>query len=135
MSNKLYDKGRQKFLDGAISWSSDDIKVVLVQIGVGHYVVDLVNDEFIASIVVGDRAATTSNLTSKDSTTGIADAATATFSLVAAGPACGALVIYQDAGSFPLIAYIDDATNLPVTPNGADIVISWDAGANKIFKL
>jgi hypothetical protein len=34
-----------------------------------------------------------------------------------------------------LIAYIDTATGLPVTPNGANITAVWDNGANKIFKL
>jgi len=34
-----------------------------------------------------------------------------------------------------LIAFIDTATNLPVTPNGGDIIVAWDNGANKIFKL
>ena len=34
-----------------------------------------------------------------------------------------------------LVAYIDGATGLPVTPNTGDIGIAWDSGANKIFKL
>jgi len=34
-----------------------------------------------------------------------------------------------------LIAWIDTGTNLPVTPNGGDITVQWDAGANRIFKL
>jgi hypothetical protein len=34
-----------------------------------------------------------------------------------------------------LIAFIDAATNLPVTPNGGNINIAWDTGTNKIFKL
>jgi hypothetical protein len=34
-----------------------------------------------------------------------------------------------------LIAYIDTATGLPVTPGGGDIDITWDNGSNKIFKL
>jgi hypothetical protein len=49
-----------------------------------------------------------------------------------------ALVIYKDTGSAatsPLIAYIDTATGLPVTPNGADVTVTWDNGSNKIFKL
>jgi hypothetical protein len=31
--------------------------------------------------------------------------------------------------------YIDAATGLPLTPNGGDVTIQWDNGANKIFKL
>ena len=52
--------------------------------------------------------------------------------------AAEALVLWVDTGtpatSF-LIAYFDTVTGLPVTPNGGDIQIVWDSGANKIFKL
>jgi hypothetical protein len=34
-----------------------------------------------------------------------------------------------------LIAWIDTGTNIPVVPNGGDVNITWDSGANKIFKL
>ena len=33
------------------------------------------------------------------------------------------------------INFIDTATGLPITPNGGDIIVTWDNGANKIFKL
>ena len=49
-----------------------------------------------------------------------------------------ALILYQHTGTDAtarLIAYIDTATGLPVTPNGGDITIVWDDGPNKIFKL
>ena len=32
-------------------------------------------------------------------------------------------------------AYIDTATGLPITPNGGDIIVTWDNGINKIFRL
>ena len=35
----------------------------------------------------------------------------------------------------PLIAYIDTATGLPITPNGGDIIVTWDNGTNKIFRV
>ena len=47
-------------------------------------------------------------------------------------------MIYRDTGTeatSPLIAYIDTATGLPITPNGGDIIVVWDDGANKIFRL
>jgi len=46
--------------------------------------------------------------------------------------------IYKDSGvesTSRLIANIDTATGLPVTPNGGDITVVFDAGANRIFKL
>ena len=39
------------------------------------------------------------------------------------------------ASTSQLVAYIDTATGLPVTPNGGNIQIVWDTGANKIFAL
>ena len=47
-------------------------------------------------------------------------------------------MIYVDTGTeatSPLIAYIDTATGLPITPNGGDIIVTWDNGTNKIFKV
>lgn len=135
MANGLYDKGRSKFLDGTISWSSDNIKIVLVD--AADYTVSLSTHEFLSDIPSGARVATSDNLTTKTSTSGIADADNVTFTAVTGDPS-EAIVIYKDttnASTSPLIAYIDTATGLPVTPNGGDITITWDNGTNKIFKL
>ena len=57
------------------------------------------------------------------------------------GDPCEALIIYKHTGTDAtsrLIAYIDTVTGpaaLSVTPNGGDITIVFDNGANKIFKL
>jgi hypothetical protein len=139
MANTLYDKGRQKFLDGDIDWSAHDIKVYLVRGytpntgAAGHEFLDDVTGGGGGTIV-----ATSSNLSGKTSTSGIADANDVTYTAVAAGSACAHLVIARDTGSpatSPLIAVIDTATGLPVTPNGGDIGIAWDNSTNKIFKL
>ena len=135
MANGLYDKARQKFLDGSISWSSDNIKIVLVD--AADYTVSLSTHEFLSDIPSGARVATSDNLSNKTSTSGIADADNVTFTAVTGDPS-EAIVIYKDttnAATSPLIAYIDTATGLPVTPNGGDITITWDNGTNKIFKL
>lgn len=135
MANGLYDKGRQKFLDGTISWSSDNIKIVLVD--AADYTVSLSTHEFLSDIPSGARVATSDNLTNKTSTSGIADSDNVTFTAVTGDPS-EAIVIYKDttnAATSDLIAYIDTATGLPVTPNGGDITITWDNGTNKIFKL
>ena len=34
-----------------------------------------------------------------------------------------------------VIAYIDTGTNIPIVPNGGDVTVAWDNGANKIFTL
>jgi len=138
MANALYDHGRESFLKGEIAIATDNIKAVLVQTGGGHYVVDLANDQFLSSIAVGDRISTSANFTTKTTTAGVFDADDITFSAVPAGAADGAVVLYDDtgvAGTSRLIAYIDTATGLPVTPSGGDIIVKWDNGANRIFKL
>jgi hypothetical protein len=135
MANALYDKGREKFLTGALSWSSDTIKAALVDTAL--YAVNLAADEFLSAIASGARVATSSAFTSKTTAAGVADAADLLFAAVT-GASCEALVLYKDTGSdttSPLIAYIDTATGLPVTPSGSDIPVIWDNGANKIFKL
>jgi hypothetical protein len=135
MANSLYDLGREGFLAGDIAWDSDNIKVVLVD--TNDYTVNLVTDNDLADVPAGARVATSANLTSKTTASGIADAADVVLSAVTGDPS-EALVIYQDSGvesTSRLIAYIDSATGLPVTPNGTDITIAWDNGTDKIFKL
>lgn len=136
MSNALYDKGRQAFLNGDIDWTDDDIKLTLVRSA--DYVVNLATDEYYDDIPVVSRAATSSNFVSKTSVAGVADAADVVLASVPAGNACDAIIIWKDTGTEStsrLIAYIDTLTGLPVTPNGSDITIVWSSGANKIFKL
>ena len=135
MASALYDHGREGFLAGDIDWDGDDIKVVLVDEDDDTPV--LATDEDLADRVAGSRVATSGNLASKTVTAGVADADDVTLSAVS-GDECESFDIYQDSGveaTSRLIANVDDATGLPVTPNGGDITIQWDSGANAIFKL
>lgn len=139
MSTFLYDKGRQHFLQGDIVILTDNIKLALVRTGVGHYVVSQSTDEFLGvAIAAGDIVARTANLGTKTSTAGVFNAANTVFAAVAAGAACGAVVLFDDSGvdnTSKLIAYIDNYAGLPVTPNGSDINVSFPTDSNKIFKL
>ena len=135
MANALYNKGREGFLDGNIDWDTDDIRCILID--TADYTVDLATHDNLDDVPGDARVATSGALTSKTVTDGVADAADVTLSSVT-GDTCEAIVIYKHTGTEStsrLIAYIDSATGLPVTPNGGDITIQWDAGANKIFKL
>jgi hypothetical protein len=138
MSNALYDKGRDAFATKLLDWVNDAIKAVLVQTGAGHYIVDTANDQFLSAIASGDRIATVALAGKATLGNGVCDSSDPTFSAVPAGVADGAIVLYLDTGNpatSRLIAYIDTATGLPVTPGGGDILITWDNGANRIFKL
>lgn len=137
MANTLYDFGRQRFLEGQFNWLTDTIKVILVD--TGSYSANFTTHQFLSDIPTSARIGTSSGvaLTSKTTTGGAADAADITFSGVT-GASIEALVIFKDTGTegtSPLIAFIDTATGLPITPNGGDIICTWDNGTNKIFKL
>lgn len=138
VGNALYDKGREGFLDGSIDWDTDNIKAVLVDDAV--YAVTLTKlqtHSFLSDIPSGARIATSGNLTNKTKTSGIADSDDTLFSAVT-GTSVEGIALYKDTGTAStsrLIAWIDTATGLPVTPNGSDITVIWDNGANKIFKL
>lgn len=131
----LYGLARAAFLGGDIAWDTDDIRCVLVD--TADYTVNIDVDEFLSDVPEGARVATSGAFTSPTVTLGVADAADIVLSSVT-GDVSEAIVIYVHTGSDAtarLIAYIDSATGLPVTPNGGDITIQWDNGANKIFKL
>jgi len=136
MANALYDRGRESFLRGEISWTSDNIKAVLVDTAL--YTANLLTDQFLAIIPGGAVVATSSNFTGKTSASGVADADDLLYPLVPGTVSVEALVVYQDTGvaaTSRLVAYIDTAVGLPVTTNGGDIAVIWSAGVNRIFKL
>lgn len=136
MANALYDAGRNAFLQGSINWVSDDIRVILID--TGAYTVDLAVHDFLNDIPAPARIATGgASLANKTAVAGVADADDFTFTGVS-GTTVEAIVIYKHTGvdaTSPLIAYLDTATGLILTPSGGDVLIRWSSGANKIFKL
>jgi hypothetical protein len=134
MANALYDSGREGFLDGSIDWDTNDQRVMLV---LSTYTFSAAH-KFLADLGAVDNGRSAA-LTAKTVTGGVADAADTTLNATAA-IASKALVIFQHTGSDAtarLIAYIDTpASGLPFTPSaGQAVPITWDNGANKIFKL
>jgi hypothetical protein len=139
MANALYDFGRDGFLQGLAPWTSSTVSAALVQItGSGSpYTVDLVNDQFLSAIPDGAVAAVAPSLSGKLSAGGVATLDDFVFSGVPVGPTCGAVVFYLDtsvAATSLLLAYVDSAAGLPVTPNAGNISIAIDP-VNKLFKL
>jgi hypothetical protein len=142
MANALFNPGREGFLDATIDWDTATIKVALVRGYTFNAAHKFVSDVTTASGVL---AATSGALTSKTVTDGIADAADVTFTAVAANAGNHSLLIFQSsavtggadvaATAQRVIGWIDTGTNLPIVPNGGDVTIGWDNGANKIFKL
>lgn len=137
MANVLYDPGREGFLGAEIDWDGDDIRVILVD---GADYTFSAAHKFLSSVASGARVAVSAALAGKTITDGIADANDVTLSSVTGDPS-EMLIVYKHTGAdgtARLIAKIDTVQgggSLSVTPNGGDITIQWDNGANKIFKL
>lgn len=134
MANALFDSARQLFLEGALNWKTDPIYVALID--TAKISVNLAaHDRYSTyhSAVVGSPV----QLTHKKTDGGAADADDVTFQSVS-GSSVGALLLYKQGvpeQNGNLIAWIDNASGLPITPNGGDIIVTWDNGNNKIFKL
>jgi hypothetical protein len=142
VASALFDPGREGFLDGSIDYDTASIKVALVR---GYTFT--ASHKFVSDVTGagGTLVQTSGALASKTVTNGVADAADVTFTAVAAGAAIPALIVFQSSANTGgadvattaqrLIAYMDTATGLPVTPNGQNITVSFDNGSNRIFKL
>lgn len=143
MANAVYGKGRQHILQGDIAYLTDSIRCFMCTSG---YTASINADEFVSSIGSGSNPTMPANtlgvladsiFASKTSTLGTANAANLTFHSIS-GSQITQLIILKDTSNWatsPLIARIDTATGLPLTPNGGDININWDTGSNKIFTL
>lgn len=135
MANTLYDGARKRFLEADIHWLTDTMKVRLIS--TASYSPNFTTHQFLSDIPSASRIGSEVTLTGKSTNGGAADANDVTFASVS-GAQVNAILIYKDTGvegTSPLIAWIDTATGLPITPNGGDIIVTWDNGVNKIFRL
>ena len=142
MANALFGPGREGFLDGTIDYDTAVIKVSPIRAYTFSSAHKFVSDVTTAGGVLHGTAAT---LGSKTVTNGTAGAAHVTFTAVAADATrpfppvfpAGAVTGGADvaASAQRVICYIDTGTNIPFVPNGGDVVVAWDNGANKIFTL
>lgn len=134
MANAIYPKYKESLISGGsnVNLSSGTVKVAMVDTGTYTYSASHDFYDDVSAAVIG----TPQTIGSKTVTSGTFDGADVTFSSVS-GSSVEALVIYVDTGTpgtSPLVAYIDTSvTGLPVTPNGGDISITWNASG--IFTL
>jgi hypothetical protein len=135
MANVLYPKAKEDFLAGNLNLSSNTVTIALVDTGV--YTFNTAHED--RADVPNSAVVATANLASKTITSGVFDAADATFTSVS-GANCEALILYHtdiQGGNTTsrLIAYVDSASGLPILPNGGDITVRFSSGASKIFAL
>ena len=138
MANALFDQGREDFLAGTLDWDANEFRIALVDDT--DVTFDLAVNDFWDDLVAGlvHANAESDALASKTVTDGVADAADKTWSTVT-GDAADYVICFKETGvdnTSNLVFALDSATTgIPVTPNGGDITIAFDGGANKIFKL
>lgn len=133
MASALYPSAKELFLTGALDLTTDTIKAALIDTDTVSYSAAHTVYNDITSAVIG----TPVTLQNPDATDGVFDADPVTFASVTGDPV-DAVILYRDGGdpaTDELIAFIDQGAGLPVTPNGNDITVNWDTGANKIFAL
>lgn len=141
MANALYKLYKQVLLGAGLSLSSGTVKATLVD--AGNYTVNLTTDQYMNKDTIPLVARVGSNVTLSGKTValGVFDANDVTFTAVS-GASVEAIVLWVDGGgggtsqsgtTDSLVVYIDTGTNLPVTPNGGDIVVAWNASG--IFSL
>ena len=141
MANAIYNKAKYKWMaPGTLGTSSgtsidlinDTIKIALID--TGTYTFSQTHEYW--SSASGSIVGSAVTLGTKTVTDNVFDAADATFTSVS-GVSVEALIIYKDTGTAstsPLIAYIDvAASGLPVTPNGGNITVQFNASG--IFAL
>jgi len=138
MANAIYDLFKQELMKGAANNALNSAEgatgVFCALVDTGTYTFSQAH-QFYSSLsgIVG----TDQEILTKTQATGVFDGTDLMYTAVT-GASVEALVLYRkNAGAnttWPLIAYIDTGvTNLPVTPNGGNITITWNASG--IFKL
>lgn len=140
MANALFDKGREGFLAGSQAWLAASVPATWVPYFIGSCAINLNTNTFLSDIPAAVFRARGTYLVTKGAVAGVASAANTVIAAVgSAGAATAvAIVLVNETGASQtslLGAYIDTATGLPFLPNGADVNITWDTGANCIFKL
>lgn len=141
MANALYPKWKKKRMasgndaNNALDSAEGTTGVYAVLIDTGVYTYSAAHEFYsdLSGIVGTEQEITTKTL----SDTSVFDGDDVTFTSVT-GNTVEAIVLYRkNAGAnttWSLIGYIDTGvTNLPVTPNGGDIQIGWNASG--IFQL
>lgn len=136
MTQVIYPKWKEAVMQGASNSSlAGTVKAILVDSADYTY---SASHQFLSDVPSGARVATSSALANKTYTNGVFDADDTTFSAVT-GDQSEAIILYIDTGTegtSRLVAYEDSSiTGAPVTPNGGDINLAFDNGANKIFAL
>lgn len=134
MANLVYPKYKEALLTGSsnISLSAGTVKAVFVD--GADYTYSAAHD-FLDDVAGGAIVGTAQTIGSKSVTNGLFDGSDLTFTGLTGDPS-EFILIYIDTGSSAtsrLVALIDTATGLTLTPSGGNVTITWHASG--IFQL
>ncbi len=135
MANAIYPKFKEALLDDLANTDLNDATVKVLLIDTANYTYSAAH-QFLSDVAGAGIVATSPALTNTTVTNGLFDADDVVFSAVT-GASVEAIILFVDtgvAGTSRLVGYIDTgATGLPVTPNGGNINIGWNASG--IFQI
>lgn len=138
MANALYPKWKQAIQQATANSSlagSGTTGVYVALVDTGVYTYNAAHEFF--SSVASAQVGTEQEITTKTFTDGVFDGADVTIPSVTGNTAEALVIFVKNAGAnttWRLVAYIDTGvTGLPVTPNGGNINVAWNASG--IFAL
>jgi hypothetical protein len=141
MTNTMYPAAAEGIEDGTIALTVASIKASFVSGYTYNSAHKFVSDVTGASGVINGTSAA---LGSKTVTGGVFDAADTSATTTASGSNHG-ILLYQSSSAAGgadvaqsaqrVIAWYDTGTGLPIQPGSGSTPITWDNGANKIFKI
>lgn len=131
MADAIYPKYKQALLDGD---TNIDINDGTVKVALSTAAYNSAHDFYddVSASTVG----TPQTIANTTVTNGLFDGDNVTYTAVAGGSTVTALIIYIDTGTpgtSRLVAFIDTVTGFPLSTNGGDVTVAWNASG--IFQL
>lgn len=131
MADAIYPKYKQALLDGD---TNIDINDGTVKVALSTAAYNSAHDFYddVSASTVG----TPQTIANTTVTNGLFDGDDVTYTAVASGSTVTALIIYIDTGSAAtsrLVAFIDTVSGFPLSTNGGDVTVAWNASG--IFQL
>lgn len=136
MANALF----QKYVEACMTTGGPNLLTATIRcflIDTGAYTVDLAAHQYLSSVPGGARIGS-AVLSNKSVTARVFNADPISITGLSSPPTGEALLLVADTGTdatSQLIAWIDTATGLPTAAGITQANVSWDTGADKIFKL
>lgn len=141
--SSLFHPGREGFLTGEIVWkpAAATIKGALLR----GYTFNNTH-KFVSQVTgAGGVLVATTTLTNLTFANGVAGADNVTYPEVPEGDTIPYILLFMSSAvtgggdlatsAQRLIGLIDQASGLPCVPNGEDVNVSWNPGADRIFRL